>query len=94
MLGYVMAAIALLVISPLLVVTPYTFLRDDELEPFRGNALYIRASTCALAYAILWGAFTLAVARLDHVGRLLDLGLHCRASLRRGDLGRRNVVGT
>jgi hypothetical protein len=44
-----------LLISPLLVVAAYTFLRDDELEPYRGLPLAIRAAACAAAYAVLWG---------------------------------------
>jgi hypothetical protein len=35
----------------------YTFLRNDELEPYRGRALWIRAALCGLAYAALWGAY-------------------------------------
>jgi hypothetical protein len=35
----------------------YTFLRDDELEPYRGRALFVRATLCGLAYAALWGAY-------------------------------------
>jgi hypothetical protein len=52
--GYVFAALGLLVVSPLLVIAPYTFLRDEELEPYRGKALYVRAGACALGYAVLW----------------------------------------
>jgi hypothetical protein len=48
-------ACGLLLISPVLVVAAYAFLRDDELEPYRGLALYVRAGLCALAYAALWG---------------------------------------
>jgi hypothetical protein len=34
----------------------YTFLRsDDELEPYRGRELFVRASICAFVYALLWG---------------------------------------
>ena len=50
-------AVGLLIISPPLAVAGYTFLRDDELEPYRGRALLLRASLCGLAYAALWGAF-------------------------------------
>ncbi len=50
-------AVGLLIISPPLAVGGYTFLRDAELEPYRGRALLIRASLCGLAYAALWGAF-------------------------------------
>ena len=45
--GYIMAALGLLVVSPLLVIAPYTFLRDEELEPYRGKQLYLRAGACA-----------------------------------------------
>jgi len=50
-------AVGLLIISPPLAVAAYTFLRDDEREPYRGNELWIRASICGLAYVILWGVF-------------------------------------
>jgi hypothetical protein len=45
----------LLLLSPPLVVAAYAFLRDDEREPYRGRALYLRAGLCALAYTALWG---------------------------------------
>jgi hypothetical protein len=35
----------------------YTFLRDAELEGFRGNSLAIRAVICGLVYALLWGVY-------------------------------------
>ncbi len=47
----------LLLISPALTVTAYTFLRDDELEPYRGMQLLVRAAVCALVYMILWAVF-------------------------------------
>jgi hypothetical protein len=53
----------LLVVSPLLVVAAYTILRNDELEPYRGQALYLRSALCALAYVALWGLFALLAAR-------------------------------
>ena len=49
-----MRAIGLLLVSPVLVVAAYTFLRDDELEPYRGLPLLIRSAACAAAYAVLW----------------------------------------
>jgi hypothetical protein len=49
----------LLAISPALAVAGYTFLRDDELEPHRGQALIIRATLCGLGYAGLWGVYML-----------------------------------
>ena len=48
---------ALLLLSPPLALAAYTFLRDDELEPFRGNALYLRSLICGVVYALLWAAF-------------------------------------
>lgn len=52
-------AIGLLLISPALAMGGYWFLRDDELEPYRGRSLWIRAAICALAYGGLWGAYFL-----------------------------------
>ena len=50
-------AIALAIISPPLALGGYWFLRDDELEPYRGRALWLRAGLCALIYAVLWGVY-------------------------------------
>jgi len=44
-------------ISPVLVVAAYAFLRDDELEPYRGLPLVIRSAACAAAYVVLWALF-------------------------------------
>jgi hypothetical protein len=50
--------IGLLLVSPPLVVAGYLFLHHEEdLEPYRGKALYIRAGVCSLVYMALWGAF-------------------------------------
>lgn len=54
------ASLPLLVIGALGLAPPlvwggYAFLRDDELEPFRGRELWIRVAACSLAYAALWG---------------------------------------
>lgn len=55
--GLLARIIGLLVVSPPLVLAAYAVLRDDELEPYRGTALYVRAAACSLAYAALWGVF-------------------------------------
>jgi hypothetical protein len=55
--------VGLLAVSPPLVIAAYAVLRDDELEPYRGMALYIRSAICALAYIALWGAFSLLASR-------------------------------
>jgi hypothetical protein len=49
--------IGLMALSPPLAVAGYSFLREQELEPYRGRSLWIRASLCGLVYAILWGVY-------------------------------------
>lgn len=66
----VVTAVGLLAVSPPLVVAAYAVLRDDELEPHAGKELYIRSTLCALAYAALWGLFSLLVARGFLTGEL------------------------
>ena len=56
-LRYLLSGLGLLLVSPPLAVAAYTFLRDDELEPYRGRQLYIRAVVCAMVYMILWAVF-------------------------------------
>jgi len=51
------SAVGLLLVSPPLAAAAYTFLRDDELEPYRGPQLYIRAAICSVVYMILWAVF-------------------------------------
>ncbi len=46
-----------LLLAPPLVFGGYTFLRDQELEPFRGRELIVRVAICSLVYAVLWAAF-------------------------------------
>lgn len=46
-----------LVVAPLTSWSGYSFLRDDELEPLQGSALWLRVAICSLAYAALWGAY-------------------------------------
>jgi hypothetical protein len=52
-------AIGLMLVSPPLALGGYWFLRDDELEPYRGRALWLRTGLCAIVYAALWGAYLL-----------------------------------
>ena len=52
------AGLGLAVISPPLAVGFYQILRDDELEPHSGVALWIRGTICGLAYAATWAAFS------------------------------------
>ncbi len=48
-----------LALAPLMSLLGYSFLRDDELDPYRGMALWIRIGICSLVYAALWGAYGL-----------------------------------
>ena len=51
-------AIGLLLISPPLVVAGYALLRESEdLDPYRGKELLLRAGICSLVYVILWWAY-------------------------------------
>ena len=52
-----LARVGAVVLAPPLVLAGYTFLRNSELEPYRGQDLYIRVAACAAAYAFLWGAY-------------------------------------
>jgi hypothetical protein len=53
------AIAALAVMGPLLAFAGYSFLRDDEIEPYPRNELWLRVAGCALLYGLLWGAFYL-----------------------------------
>jgi predicted Zn finger-like uncharacterized protein len=44
-------------LGPPLALAGYTFLRDAELDPFRGRELAIRSIICGTVYAILWGVY-------------------------------------
>ena len=54
---YPLRGFALLIVSPVLVLAAYTFLRDEELEPYRSRELYIRAAACGATYVLLWAIF-------------------------------------
>lgn len=57
-------AAVLAVVTLPVVFAGYAFLRDDELEPYRGVGLWLRVLLCGLAYAALWGAYLLLPADL------------------------------
>ena len=63
----IFAAIGLLLISPPTAFAAYAFLRNDDLEPYRGTALYVRALLCGLAYVVLWGVFNYTLHRVNPV---------------------------
>ena len=53
-----------ILLAPPLVWGAYSFLRDSELEPFRGMELLIRGAICSAVYAGLWGLMTLVTGYL------------------------------
>jgi hypothetical protein len=53
---YILAGGAVL-LGPPLAYAGYFFLRDDELEPYRGVELLVRCLACGLVYAGLWGLY-------------------------------------
>jgi hypothetical protein len=67
-------ALGLIALSPALVWAGYSFLRDAELEPYRGRELWTRVAICAAVYAALWvmyaylPAYVLSVAGPSEVG--------------------------
>ena len=52
-------ALGALALAPPLAWAGYTFLRDDELEPYRGKELGVRVAACSAVYAALWGLVAL-----------------------------------
>jgi len=59
-----MLAFGALALAPPLAVGGYSFLRDDELEPYTGRALALRTAVCSCVYAGTWGAYTYLYFRL------------------------------
>jgi hypothetical protein len=55
--------LSLLLVSQPLAMAAYAILRNDELEPYRGWRLYLRAAICAVGYVVLWGLFSLLASR-------------------------------
>lgn len=50
-------ALGSILLAPAIAFAGYTFLRNDELEPYRGQALWMRLAVFALAYPALWGIY-------------------------------------
>jgi predicted Zn finger-like uncharacterized protein len=56
------AMLGSILLGPPLAFAGYTFLRDDELEPYRGKEVLLRSLACGLAFAAIWGAYWLLFA--------------------------------
>lgn len=52
-------ALGAIALAPPLVWAGYSFLRDDELEPYSGKSLSLRVLACSAVYALLWGLVAL-----------------------------------
>lgn len=50
-------AVGAVLLGPPLAWGGYTFLRNDELEPYRGRDLLLRATIAGVLYAAIWGAY-------------------------------------
>jgi len=48
-------------VAPPLALGGYSFLRDRELQAYRGGSLWIRGLACAVVYALLWGIYPLVI---------------------------------
>jgi len=60
-------------LAPLLSFAGYTFLRDHELEPYRGIELLLRLVPCTIVYPGLWGIFWFAFYYLGYQNSPLEL---------------------
>lgn len=57
--AYAIRAVVLMLISLPVVWAGYMILRDDELDPFRGRALWTRVGICFAVYMLIWGVYAL-----------------------------------
>ncbi|MEK6269670.1 MAG: hypothetical protein N2B57_02835 [Planctomycetales bacterium] len=51
------AYVGVVLLAPPLVVAGYWFLKNDDLEPYRGWSLWIRAGICSVIYILSWAAY-------------------------------------
>jgi hypothetical protein len=57
---YLLQGLSAFAIAPALAFVAYAFLRDQELEPFRGQELWARVFICSAVYALTWLAMPMA----------------------------------
>jgi hypothetical protein len=50
-----------LLLAPPLVFAGYAFLREAELQPHRGQTLWIRVGICSVVYAALWAVYAIVI---------------------------------
>ena len=54
--SFLVLGLGAVILAPPLVFGGYSFLRNQELEPYRGTAVIVRVAICSVVYAALWGA--------------------------------------
>ena len=54
---WVILVVGAVLIAPPAALGGYSFLRDDDLEPYRGASLVLRLTICSAVYAALWGVY-------------------------------------
>ena len=52
-----LAGIGVILLAPPLVIGGYWFLKNDELEPYRGWGLWLRTGICCAIYILCWAAY-------------------------------------
>lgn len=55
-------------LGPLVAWAGYSFLRDQELEPYSGSSLWIRATACGFVYAAAWFIYMLIASQIAETG--------------------------
>ncbi|MCA9177953.1 MAG: hypothetical protein KDB14_25995 [Planctomycetales bacterium] len=53
----VVLGLGAVLLGPPLAMAAYTFLRDDELEPYMGRSLWLRSLACGASFAAMWGVY-------------------------------------
>jgi hypothetical protein len=71
----VILALGSILLAPAIAFAGYTFLRNDELEPYRGQALWMRLAIFALAYPAMWGIYWAVFAYLGVNPPLIALAM-------------------
>lgn len=65
---YLILASGSIALGPLLAWAGYLFLRDQELEPYTGGALWGRATACGLIFALSWFVYVLIASQIGETG--------------------------
>lgn len=67
----VILSVGAILLAPALSFAGYTFLRDSELEPYRGKELWLRLLACSVVYPLIWGLYAGLFGYLDIKPELL-----------------------